>query len=49
VPHAEDLDFDDPRRRRAKGLALFTRLAGHDVTPEHLAAIDAADQAFLLR
>ncbi|MDQ3789929.1 MAG: DUF6461 domain-containing protein [Actinomycetota bacterium] len=49
VPHAEDLDFEAFRHHRAKALTVLARCTGHDLTPEDLAAIDAADQAFLLK
>ena len=46
VPFADDLDFDDYRHHRAKGLTVLARCTGHDVTPAELAAID---HVFLLR
>lgn len=48
APHAEDLDFDDVRHRNAKGLTALARFTGRGITAADLAAIYAADRAYLL-
>ncbi|MBB1151771.1 DUF6461 domain-containing protein [Amycolatopsis dendrobii] len=49
APHCEDLDFDDFRHRNAKGLTVIARFAGRGITADNLAAIYAADEAYVLR
>ncbi|ONI82639.1 hypothetical protein ALI22I_42150 [Saccharothrix sp. ALI-22-I] len=49
APHTEDLDFDDFRHRKAKGLTAVARFTGRGITADDLAAIYAADQAYVLK
>jgi hypothetical protein len=47
-PGMADLDFNDFRNRNTKGVAAVARFAGRGITEADLAAIYAADQAYLL-
>jgi len=48
APHTDDLDFGDRRHRNAKGLTVLARVAGRGVTADDVAAIYAADRAYIL-
>ncbi|MFI7672242.1 DUF6461 domain-containing protein [Actinophytocola sp. NPDC049390] len=48
APHMEDLDIDDFRHRNAKGLTALARATGRAVTAADIAAIHAADRAYVL-
>ncbi|MFC0111149.1 DUF6461 domain-containing protein [Kibdelosporangium aridum] len=48
APHIEDLDFEDYRHEHAKGMTAVARFTGRGFTEEDLAAIYAADQAYVL-
>jgi hypothetical protein len=47
-PDTEDLDFHDFRNRYAKGVVAVARFVGRGITEADMAAIYAADQAYLL-
>jgi hypothetical protein len=48
APHTEDLDFEDFRHRKATGLTVVARFTGRGMTADDLAAIYAADRAYVL-
>ncbi|MCE7010995.1 DUF6461 domain-containing protein [Kibdelosporangium philippinense] len=47
-PNSEDLDFEDYRHKKAKGMTAVARFTGRGFTEADLAAIYAADQAYVL-